>query len=273
MFGLYCDITKHPMTIVWILLATACIALLSLVGVVFLFVRGKRPGSGTLALVALSAGAMLGNAIFHLLPEALETGEASGLSMTQTLLVLTGGFVLSFLFEQGFSLHHCHSASHHGSDKPSHPCHSDIKPFAPLVLWSDAVHNFIDGLIVAASFAVSPVLGVTTTLAVALHEVPQELGDFAVLVYGGYKKRLALALNLLSASTVVVGGIAGYFLAASVEGAIPFLIPFAAGSFLYIAAADLLPELKHDERPSESGLHIIVFLIGLAMMIGFAALE
>lgn len=261
------------MTLFSIVLATAAVALLSLVGILTLFVKGKKPGRGTLALVALSTGAMLGNAIFHLLPEAIESGEAAGIPLMQTLVVLVGGFVLSFLFEQGFSLHHCHSTSHHGNGSSPDRCHSDIKPFAPLVLWSDAVHNFIDGLIVAASFAVSPALGVSTALAVALHEIPQELGDFAVLVYGGYKRKRALVLNLLSALTIVLGGVAGYFLASTVGGVIPFLIPFAAGSFLYVAAADLLPELKHDEKFSETALHVLVFLGGLALMYWFALSE
>lgn len=261
------------MTFVWILLATAAIALCSLAGIAFLFFRGKRPGRIVLALVALSTGAMLGNAIFHLLPEAIETGEAAGMPLFNTLLILTGAFVLSFLFEQAFSVHHCHSTAHHGSDKPAHHCHAEVKPFAHLVLWSDAVHNIIDGLIIATAFIVSPALGITTALAVALHEIPQELGDFAVLVYGGYKKRRALLLNFLAATTVVLGGVAGYFLTSVVTNMVPFLLPFAAGSFLYVAASDLLPELKHDEKVGETVLHVVIFLIGLGLMIAFAGLE
>lgn len=256
-----------------VVVATSAIALLSLTGIAFLFLGGRKPGRWLLSLVALSTGAMLGNAVFHLLPESIESGELAGLDLMQTLLVLVGGFVLSFLFEQAFSAHHCHSDAHHGSEVPSHHCHEEIRPFAPLVLWTDALHNFIDGLIIAASFSVSPALGVTTTLAVALHEVPQELGDFAVLVYGGYRRKRALALNFLSASTVVVGGVAGYYLASGVSSAIPILLPFAAGSFLYVAAADLLPELKHDEDARETALHVTIFLLGLAMMYLFAGME
>lgn len=261
------------MTLLWIVLATTAIALCSLVGIAFLFFRGKRPGRMVLALVALSTGAMLGNAVFHLLPEAIETGEATGLPLFHTLLILTGAFVLSFLFEQAFSIHHCHSTAHHGSDKAVHHCHSAVKPFAHLVLWSDVVHNFIDGLIIATAFIVSPTLGITTALAVALHEIPQELGDFAVLVFGGYKKHRALWLNFLTATTVVAGGIAGYFLTSTVSNMVPFLLPFAAGSFLYVAASDLLPELKHDEEVGETVLHVAIFILGLGAMIGFAMLE
>jgi zinc and cadmium transporter len=261
------------MTLVLIILATIAIASLSPIGILTLFFREKRPGGGLLMLVALSTGAMLGNAIFHLLPEALETGEAAGVSLFQTLLVLTGAFVLSFMFEQLFAWHHCHSAAHHGNEQPTLHCHREIKPFAHLVLWSDVVHNFIDGLIIATAFIVSPALGVTTAIAVALHEVPQELGDFAVLVYSGYAKRRALFLNFLSATTVIAGGVVGYLLSSSVSGSVAFLLPFAAGSFLYVASSDLLPELKHDEKFSDTALHFCIFLFGLLLMIGFALTE
>ncbi|OGL99161.1 hypothetical protein A2501_03105 [Candidatus Uhrbacteria bacterium RIFOXYC12_FULL_57_11] len=261
------------MALFWILVSTFCVSCLSLVGIFVLYLKGKKPGRALMSLVALSTGAMLGNSIFHLLPEAIETGETVGLSLFQTFLIVTGAFVLSFIFEQAFSIHHCHSTSHHGSAKPSHHCHTDIKPFAHLVLWGDLIHNFIDGLIVAAAFIVSPALGLTTVLAVALHEIPQELGDFAVLVYGGYSKRRALLLNYLSATSIIFGGIVGYMLSSSFTTFAPFLLPFAAGSFLYIATSDLLPELKHEENIFEAILHVAVFLLGLGMMIGFALME
>ena len=154
------------------------------------------------------------------------------------MLLFVGAFVVSFLFERIFFWHHCHSASHHGHQKPVLHCEKNVKPYAPLILVSDTVHNFIDGLIIAAAFFVSPALGITTMIAIALHEVPQELGDFAVLVHGGYSKHRALWLNLTSASSVIIVGIVGYFFTMSVEYAVPVLLPFAAGGFLYIAASD-----------------------------------
>jgi len=261
------------MTFAWIILSTVVVSLISLAGIFILYKKGKRPGRGLLALVALSTGAMLGNSIFHLLPEAIETGEMAGMTLFQTLAILTGAFVLSFVLEQAFSVHHCHSSAHHGNEKPVHQCGKNIKPYAHLILWSDVVHNFIDGLIIAAAFMVAPALGFTTVLAIALHEIPQELGDFAVLVYGGYTKRRALVLNFFSATSVIAGGVAGYTLASGMTAFVPFLLPFAAGSFLYIAASDLLPELKHEERVSETVLHIGIFLFGLVMMIGFGMME
>jgi len=261
------------MTLISILAATTLIATVSIIGITLFYFKESKLSKFLLSLVALSAGAMLGNSLFHLLPEAIEEAEIIGMSLSTTLLILTGGFVLAFLFEQLFAWHGCHTASHHDGKDPGYHCHREEKPFAHLVLLSDGVHNFIDGLILAAAFLVSPALGITTTIAIALHEVPQELGDYAVLVYGGYKKSKALLFNFLAASTVVLGGVAGFFLAGSVENTIPILLPFAAGSFLYIAAADLLPELKHDEKIRETALHFCIFLLGLLLMIGFAQFE
>ena len=254
------------------LLATFIIAALSLVGITIFFFKHKIHKL-LLSLVALSAGAMLGNVAFHLLPEAFELSEKRGTSMLTTMGIFTAAFVLSFLFEQFLSWHHCHSASHKTAGEGSTICVRDGKAYAPLILLSDAVHNFIDGLIISAAFLVNPALGVATTVAIALHEIPQELGDFAVLLHGGMKRTRALLLNYLAAATVIVGGIIGYFVSTVTDVMEPLLLPFAAGSFLYIAAADLLPELKHEERPSQTLLHILFFFVGLAIMIATAFLE
>jgi len=255
------------------LLATSAVAILSLVGILLVRRINQRMERFLLGLVALSAGAMLGNAMFHLFPEAIETGSEAGIPLFKTMIIVTFSFVLSFLFEQGFRWHHCHSGSHHGKNGATFHCDVDIKPVGHLVLLSDAIHNFVDGLIIGAAFLVSPILGVSTAAAVALHEVPQEIGDFAVLVYGGFRVKRALLLNLLSASTVIAGGVIGHMLSASVTNVIPLLLPFAAGSFLYIAASDLLPELKHEEDARDTALHFFIFLFGLVIMMGFALME
>ncbi len=255
-----------------LLLATFLIASLSLVGVTIFFFKQKIHKL-LLWLVALSAGAMLGNATFHLLPEAFELSEENGLGLLTTMGIFTAAFVLSFLFEQAFAWHHCHTASHHAGEHAGAHCHMDKKAYAPLILLSDAIHNFIDGLILAAAFLVAPALGVATAIAIALHEIPQELGDYAVLLHTGMQKKRALVLNYLSATTVILGGIAGWYVSNLSDAVIPILMPFAAGSFLYIAASDLLPELKHEERLSQSVLHFLMFLIGLAIMIGAVFLE
>ncbi len=256
------------MTIISILIATALVAVLSLTGIITLTVLKGHVHAGTLALVALSAGAMLGNAFMHLLPEAIELSQDGAITLFTVMLLVVGSFVASFLFEQFFSWHHCHNADH---------CEPTEKPFAHLVLYSDAIHNFIDGLIIAAAFSVSPELGVATTAAIALHEVPQELGDYAVLVHGGFSKVRAALCNGLAALTVVAGGIVGYLLAGSVDWAVPVLIPIAVGGFIYIAAADLLPELRHNAthggNRASIPLHFLVFLTGLIIMIVTAMME
>jgi len=252
------------MTLLYIVLATVIVAALSLIGIVLLTIFKKQLSDSLLAFVALSAGTMLGGALLHLLPEAIEMSETGPISLTTMMLLVIGAFVASFLFEQFFSWHHCHGTNH---------CDTDNKPYAHLVIYSDAVHNFIDGLIIAAAFIVSPALGVTTTIAIALHEIPQELGDFAVLLHSGWNKLKAAVANSLAAFCVVIGGVVGFYLTSSVEAAVPVLLPIAAGSFLYIAAADLLPELRHEKHSSKIPLHILVFLTGLAIMIVTAFME
>ena len=246
-----------------IIIATLFIASLSLTGIVILTAMKKHVHATLMPLVALAAGAMFGNALLHLLPEALERSEGI-FSVFSVMLFVVASFVASFLFEQFFFWHHCHNEE---------ICEPTQKPFAHLVLYSDAIHNFIDGLIVAAAFIVSVPLGITTTLTIALHEVPQELGDFAVLIHGGFSKMRAAILNGIVSLTVVLGGIAGLMLAKTVVWAVPALLPIAAGGFIYIAAADLLPELRHHNTRTGIPLSILFFLTGLAIMILTALIE
>lgn len=249
-------------TLMWILGSTFLISLISFVGALTLFLKEKLLNKILLILVALSAGALIGGAFLHLLPEAiLEMSEKSANPdyILNIFLFLLLGFCMFFILEQFIRWHH-----HHG-------CHDedcDIKPFSYLILLSDGIHNFIDGLIIAGSFVINPAVGVVTTLAVALHEIPQELGDFGVLVYGGFDKFKALLLNFISALTAVFGGIAGYllYLYMGIES-IVYLLPFAAGNFIYIAASDLIPEIKHGENFKKSLTHFAVFLFGIGFML------
>ncbi len=209
-----------------------------------------------LVLVAFSAGGLIGGAFLHLLPEAIsEVGAASSgtLNLFSYLLV---GFCIFFVLEQFIKWCHEHYNLH------------QKKPVSYLVLISDLVHNFIDGLVMAGSFMVGFPLGVVTTFAIALHEIPQEIGDFGVLIYGGFEKTRALILNYVSALTVILGGIIGYYLSALVEGADVLLLPFAAGNFIYIAASDLIPEIKHGEDVRRNLVHFFTFLIGILLMLG-----
>ena len=245
-------------TLLYILGSTFLISLIAFVGVLTLFLKEKLLDKLLLVLVSLSAGALIGGAFLHLLPEAILKVGADADALLNIFLYLLLGFCIFFILEQFIRWHH-----HHG-------CHGEecnIKPFSYLILISDGVHNFIDGLIIAGSFVINPSVGIVTTLAVALHEIPQELGDFGVLVYGGFDKTKALFLNFISALTAILGGIAGYFLSAWIEGSAVYLLPFAAGNFIYIAASDLIPEIKHRENLKKSLLHFAVFLSGIGLML------
>jgi zinc and cadmium transporter len=135
-------------------------------------------------------------------------------------------------------------------------------------LFGDSVHNFIDGIIIAASFVVSIPLGITTVIAIALHEIPQEIGDFGVLIYAGFEKKKALLLNFIVAMIAVLGGIFGYYLSTYAQNSIEVLLPFAAGGFIYIAASDLLPELRKETNFKKSIFSFLMFIIGILIMYG-----
>lgn len=228
-------------------------SLISFVGALSLFFKEKFLNKILLVLVAFSAGALLGGAFLHLLPEAVETAGAE--NILKVFIFILIGFCLFYILEEFIKWHHHHSTDH------------SVHPFTYLILFSDGLHNFLDGLIIAGSFVVSPVSGIATTLAVALHEIPQELGDFGVLVYGGLKKGRALLFNFLSALLAVLGGLAGFFLAQKIGFGIVYLLPFAAGNFIYIACSDLIPEIKKDFSLKKSFGYFCVFILGILLML------
>ena len=240
----------------YILFSTLLISFIAFIGALTLFLKEELLNKALLILVAFSAGALMGGAFFHLLPEVIFEVGLEESPLLKVFLFLILGFCVFFILEQFIRWYH-----HPTKDHPS------IKPFSYLILISDGVHNFIDGLIIAASFIVSFPVGIVTALAVALHEIPQEIGDFGILVYGGFKKSKALLLNFLSASTIILGGVAGFLLAEKIGESIVFLLPFAAGNFIYIAASDLIPEIKHKESLKKSLIHFFVFLLGIGLML------
>ena len=178
------------MVLIQILVATFAVSLISFIGIFTFSLKQELLNKTLLVLVAFSAGALIGGAFLHLLPEAIEKAGAS----LGVFLYLLLGFCLFFILEQFMHWRHEHGNVH------------AAQPFSFLILISDSVHNFIDGLVIAAAFIVSFPVGVAATLAVALHEIPQELGDFAVLIYGGFSKRRALTFNYISAVAAVLGG-------------------------------------------------------------------
>lgn len=245
----------------WIILSTFLISLIAFIGALTFFLKENLLDKILLALVSFSAGALLGNVFLHLIPESIEKIGIEENSLLNLFLYLLFGLCVFFILENFIRWHHHHTKNH-----------PEIKPFSFLILISDAIHNFIDGLIIAASFVISFPLGMVTALTVALHEIPQEIGDYGVLVYGGFKKNKALFLNFLSATTIVFGGIFGFFLSEKIGQSTIFLLPFAAGSFIYIAASDLIPEIKHKISFKKSLIHFFIFLSGIILMLAIKLL-
>lgn len=238
----------------YILFSTLIISLISFVGVLIFFLKERLLNKILLILVSFSAGSLIGAAFLHLIPESVSNAPDN----SNIYIYIILGFITFFIMEQFIHWH----------GHPCESCHDNkIKPFSYLVLIGDGIHNFIDGLIIAASFVVSLPAGIITTLVVAFHEIPQEIGDFGVLLYGGIKKTKALILNFLSAVTVIIGGWVGFLISEVVQDSIIFLLPFAAGGFIYIAASDLIPEIKHRQNLPKSIIHFIVFLVGIMLMI------
>lgn len=238
------------MTLIWILSATILVSLISLVGIFSLGIKTKTLDKILVFLVGFAAGGLMGGAFLHLLPEAIEQRGCEGVFF----YTLTG-FTVFFLMERYFYWRHCHDGV------------CDIHTFTYLNLIGDGAHNFTDGLIIAASFMTDFKLGIVTTLAVLFHEVPQEMGDFGILVYGGFSKARALLFNFICALFAILGAFLGYFLSGITEGISIFLISFTAGGFIYIAASDLIPELHKQKDTRRANMAFVTFILGLIFML------
>ncbi|MFH1237032.1 MAG: ZIP family metal transporter [Candidatus Aenigmatarchaeota archaeon] len=230
------------------------VSAISLIGVITISIKEEKLSKILLYLVGFSAGGLLGGAFIHLLPEAV---EASGFGLEISISLLSG-MIIFFVVEKFVHWRHCHVPT-----SESHP-----HPFAYMNLVGDSVHNFIDGLIIGASYLVSVPLGITTTFAVILHEIPQEIGDFGVLMHGGFKRKKALMMNFMTALTAVAGAavaiIASYF----ADNLAIFLVPFAAGGFIYIAASDLIPELhRSSSDKKKSFIQVAMLIMGIAVIL------
>jgi zinc and cadmium transporter len=208
--------------------------------------------------MSIAVGALLGDAFIHLIPEAFEQAENPTVI---GILVIVG--IFSFFALEKFL--HWH---HHGEDA-IHTVH----PVGKLVLFSDGVHNFIDGVIIGASFLISIPVGIATTMAVILHEIPQEVGDFSVLLHAGYSKVQALWLNFVSALTALLGLIVFFVVGSTLENIMVYILPVAAGGFIYIALADLIPELHKTKKFSSSVSQLFAVIAGVAIMLSLTWLE
>ncbi|MCH8067454.1 MAG: ZIP family metal transporter [Nanoarchaeota archaeon] len=246
---------------VWIysLASVLIVSLISFVGLLTLTIKADKLKKILLYMVSFSAGALFGDAFIHLLPEAV---EEIGFGLNISIYVLLGiGFF--FIIEKFIHWRHCHI--------PNSKEH--VHPFAMMNLFGDGVHNFIDGLIIAASYLVSIPVGIATTLAVILHEIPSEIGDFGVLLHGGFSKGKALFYNFVTALAAVLGAIVSLSISSYVENITVFLIPFAAGGFIYIAGSDLIPELHKEVKVKKSLLQFIAIVLGVSVMLLLLLLE
>jgi len=245
---------------IWLysLVSVFIVSLIALVGIMTLSIRTDKLKKFLIYMVSFSAGALMGDAFIHLLPELAE----EGLTLNYSLTILFG-VLLFFSLEKVVHWRHCHM--------PITKTH--IHPFAYMNLIGDSLHNFIDGLIVAGSYLISIPAGIATTIAVIFHEIPQEIGDFGVLVHGGFTKGRAIFLNFITALTAVLGAVFALVLSnyvANIEG---YLISLAIGGFLYIAGSDLIPELHKETKISVSLIQILTFILGIAVMMALLLLE
>jgi zinc and cadmium transporter len=233
----------------WIVLTGLAMSAIALVGSTTLLMKQATLDRIVMPLVAFAAGSLLGGAFFHMLPAASQTIT----DPTQLYLWTLLGFTVFFALEQFLHWHHCHRAS------------SDCKdPLTYLILIGDGLHNFLGGLGIGAVFLTDIRLGLAAWLAAAAHEVPQELGDFGVLIHGGWSRKKALLFNLFSGLTFLVGGVVAWMVSARLE--VSFLVPFAAGNFIYIGASDLVPEVNKHQGLGENIVLFLCFVGGLGLL-------
>jgi zinc and cadmium transporter len=242
-----------------IILSILIVSFMSIIGILFVFLKKNTLDNWLLFLVSLSVGSLLGGAFLHLIPEIVET---TGFSLSISFLIL-GGIILFFVIENVIQWRHCHIPT-----SKEHPHH-----LGTMNLIGDGLHNLIDGLIISASYFVSIPLGITTTLAVVIHEIPQEIGDFGVLLYAGYSKRKALFFNFVSALMAMIGAIIGIIFAEKSSIFAYLVIPVAVGGFLYIAGSDLIPEIHRQQENKFSFKNLAGIILGILMMYALTFLE
>jgi len=237
-------------TLYWIIGSSLLMSAIAMVGSITLLLKPSTLQRLLLPLVAFAAGSLIGGAFFHMIPAGLDTFGNNNWFFAWLLL----GFCVFFALEQFLHWHHCHRAET-----------SCKQPLTYLILLGDGLHNFIGGLAIAGTFLIDIHLGIMAWLAAAAHEIPQELGDFGVLIHGGWEKGKALLFNMLSALTFLLGGLVTYALSFNID--ISFLIPFAAGNFIYIGATDLVPEVNKHKDIKTNLISYAAFIIGILLML------
>jgi zinc and cadmium transporter len=239
-------------TWLWAMSSLVLVSLLSLMGVFTISMQEARLREMLFLLVSFAVGALFGDAFIHILPEAFKTlgpGPATGFWVLLGILIFFAGEKF-IRWGQGSAF-----------EKPA-----SVKPLVPLILLVDGAHNFIDGMLVGASYLVSVPIGIATTLAVVFHEIPHEIGDFAILVHGGLSVRRALLWNFLSALTAILGGCAALLMGHAFKDFTVVVMPITAGGFIYIAGSDLVPELQEKVSLSSAFWHTLLIAAGVGFM-------
>ena len=232
-------------------------SLIAIIGGLFILLPEPTLQRWLKPMVAFAAGSLIGGALFHMLPHALAD---AGPHAHHAMLWVAVGFTLFFALDQLLEWHHCHK-----------PPSQHVRPLGPLLLIGDGAHNLLGGLAIGAIFLVDIRAGIAAWVAAAMHEIPQEIGDFGAIVHAGYSKKRALLYNFISALTFPLGGVIAW--AAGQHMDIHFLIALGAGNFLYIAGADMLPEVKRAERFSESLTRFGFFVLGVTLLYGAHAMH
>jgi zinc and cadmium transporter len=242
-------------TLTNILFYTFIGSLAALIGGLIILSKEKLSVKISHFLSSFAAGILLGTAFFDLLPEAIHEGEELGID---ALFWTLTGIIVFFLIER--SIHWFH----HHDDYHEHL--KESKTTIPLIIIGDTLHNFIDGIIIAVTFMTNPQLGIVTTLAVFAHELPQEVGDFSLLLHKGLKRKKIIMVNIFSAAVAFIGAIATYLLGDIIEGYVPILLAITAGFFIYIATSDLIPEIHHENRKGFAVIESILLIMGIVVM-------
>lgn len=245
------------MTFLLILLANLLVSFISIFTFGLLSINHKKLNSFLLVFIAFAAGALLGDAFIHILPES-----SAIIGGAPAFIVALLGFSIFFLLEKILHYHHCPETNCENQDFED----EHLKPLAKLSLLSDGVHNFFDGLAIGASFLMSPYLGWITTFGIMVHEIPQELGDNAVLLYSGLQRKKVLFYNYLVSLTSILGSLVAYFVGSRLDTFNNYVLPFVAGSFIYLAASDLIPELKEEKHFGHFLGEFTCFLLGVILM-------
>jgi len=244
------------MNIYYPLISVLLVSLISVLSAIPFFFKKKISEKTLLFLLSISVGALLGAVFFNFLPEVFSHDYKISISF-----YILAGFMIMFILEKFVHWHHTKKCEHDAK------CHGHAYHLAPINLIGDGIHNFIDGLVIAGSYAINLTVGIAATISIIFHEVPQEIADFGVLLYSGLSKKKALFFNFLSAITAIIGTLLGFFLIGKSHEFTEMMIPFAAGNFLYIAASNLLPQLHRHCKLKDSLLHFLAIGMGITIII------